>query len=898
MYSEQNTLSELLQVEKASQLFEKIAPGMRESANYTYIKDLPFSVVIENSPESAKEAYALLIDAANGKDVDFQQIDPKTQKPEITGSKDISYDIDDIDGQMFMLDHRFGGCVMTQFSKTMESYGKVTCNGVELPKGTILAIKAAGGMQMCGIPVRALCKEYDTNYELLLEHFMDTDGNEMDPVILNVKTLPKPEVDEKYAANDSVALQAAREGIVLLKNENNILPLEPNVSFDLYGADEFRVGAYGAGRINPRYSIGLYRGISDYSKFTLEKDAEIGVVVISRASGENLDNNATKGSYYLTDDEEKLIRKLSEEKKHVIAILSTGHPIDLRWVETYHVESVIWCGFSGMCGGRAVVEILDGRVNPSGKLPDTWSLDYWDIPASKNFFLPASEEEALGADEGIYIDTCYEEGLYVGYRYFETFDKAVSYPFGYGLSYTKFQCEGQIIEDYQVCITVKNTGTKAGKHVVQLYVSIPEGELEQPKYRLIGFAKTTELQSGETIELQIPIQNSELVSFSEKKAAWIMEAGDYEFFIGDNVSNLHSCGTINFEDAVIKQSDHLMMLPMDMDVFTKKKNNFPQGLHTGIKEGQTSLEPKSNRKHYPEENATLGDWVDELTVEQLARLSVCASHGWGMHEKGEAGRIYKLKDSIMPDYVVADGNNGVNVKKKNIGMPCSNTVCATWNAELAYQVGEVIAKEAKEQEINMILAPAMNLHRNPLNGRHPEYFSEDPYLAGIMAGNQSKGLEDNGISCSVKHVIGNNCEASRKCNQSLIPERALRELYLKAFEVAFSVHQPDSIMTGYNAVNGCFTASDEEMLQGIFRKEFGFKGFVMTDWSSYDTAGVVEPVAAGNAWMTPGTVDDTYTAPIVEGVNNGVIDLERLKANVRSMLRVVQKRTHVNLNVK
>lgn len=341
-----------------------------------------------------------------------------------------------------------------------------------------------------------------------------------------------------------------------------------------------------------------------------------------------------------------------------------------------------------------------------------------------------------------------------------------------------------------------------------------------------------------------------------------------------------------------------MKLPVEMDVFSKRKNHFPKGEHTGIKENVTELTPKSARKAYAEENAELGDFIDQLTVEELARLSVCASHGWGMHEKGEAGRIYCLEAYDMPEYVVADGNNGVNVKRKNIGMPCSNTVCAAWNSELAYQVGAVIAEEAKENNIQMILAPAMNIHRNPLDGRHPEYFSEDPYLAGIMAGNQSKGLEEHGVSSCIKHVIGNNCEASRKRNQSMIPERALREIYLKVFEVAMGVHKPDSLMTGYNAVNGCYTASDEELLQGIFRKEFGFTGFVMTDWNSYDTAGVTEPVQAGNAWMTPGTADDTYVTPIVEGVKNGEIDLQRLKANVRSMLRVVQKRTGKDMGVK
>ncbi|WP_341277990.1 glycoside hydrolase family 3 N-terminal domain-containing protein [Paenibacillus sp. FSL H8-0537] len=280
-----------------------------------------------------------------------------------------------------------------------------------------------------------------------------------------------------------------------------------------------------------------------------------------------------------------------------------------------------------------------------------------------------------------------------------------------------------------------------------------------------------------------------------------------------------------------------------------------------------------------------------MSVEELARLSVCASHGWGMHEKGEAGRVYLIEPYEMPEYTVADGNNGVNIVKPNIGMPCSNTVCATFNPHLAYDIGRVIAEEAKENNIHMILAPGMNIHRNPLNGRHPEYFSEDPYLTGIMAGNQSKGLEENGVSSCLKHTVANNCESARKRNNSIITERALREIYLKAFEVAIRVHKPDAIMTGYNAVNGVFAAEDEEMIQGIFRREFGFEGFVMTDWNSYDTADVVAAIQAGNGWMTPGTTDNTFVTPIINGVREGKIDLKRLRHNVSSMLRVVEKRT-------
>ena len=359
------------------------------------------------------------------------------------------------------------------------------------------------------------------------------------------------------------------------------------------------------------------------------------------------------------------------------------------------------------------------------------------------------------------------------------------------------------------------------------------------------------------------------------------------------------CGECNVEEErVLLVSENLMKLPVEMELLSKKNPGFPKGLKSGLKREYTCLTPKAERKHYPETEWNMAEADEEraneaarlaatLSVRELARLSVCASHGWGMHETGEAGRIYRLEGRDLPRYAVADGNNGVNINKPNIGMPCSNTVCSTWNANLAFEVGRVIGEEAKENDIRMILAPAMNIHRNPLNGRHPEYFSEDPLLGGIMAGNQCKGLHAAGVDSSMKHTVANNAESSRKRNHSFISERALREIYLKIFEYAIGVQEPTSIMTGYNACNGCFTAEDEEMIQGIFHKEFGFDGYVMTDWNSYDTADVASAVRAGNCWMTPGTTDDTYVQPIIDGVESGYIEESRLRKNVCRILEAI-----------
>ena len=894
-FTTDSTLGELLEQPAVLDFYNQVAPGMIDGSVIGFMKSATINQLLENSTDDKRKMFAAILDAANGCEVNYIPIDAKQVLPKVEMYEELTYDVDDIDGKWYMLEHRFSGCLVLRFTKKMNEdiYGHVTCNGKELPEGIIKSMEAVGGIQMLGIPVRDALREYGKEYHLHIENFVDMDGNIMEPQDLTVRTLPKSMPDPVYAAHDEVALQAAREGIVLLKNDDHVLPISSNCELYIEGALMFRTAVVGAGRINPRYNIGFVRAVEEYSNFKVDENSETGIVVISRASGENFDNNAIKGEFYLTDQEEETIAKMTRQCKNTIAIINSGYPMDLRWVEKYKVQAVIWCGFSGMLGGKALVEILDGRVNPSGKLPDTWSNDYFEIPSSRNFYRAKDADSALSAECPYFVDTFYEEDIYVGYRYFETFNKSVAYPFGFGLSYSEFEVEAEF-KDMEIIATVKNGGTVLGKEVIQVYAMIPDGKLEQPAKRLVGFAKTRLLDSGESQELTIKLTKNSLASFDTATARWIMEKGQYGFFVGNSIKNLKKCGELILNaDEIIKQVENLMVPPIELNTLSKKNSEFPKGLHSGIKEGITELTPKAVRKNYTETDRGIEDFVSKLRIEELARLSVCASHGWGMHEKGEAGKIYKLENYEIPYFAVADGNNGVNINKPNIGMPCSNTVCASFNIDLAYHIGRVIAEEAMENNIQMILAPAMNIHRNPLNGRHPEYFSEDPYLAGIMAGNQSKGLEENGVSSCIKHVIANNCESSRKRNHSIMTERALREIYLKVFEVALEVHSPDSMMTAYNATNGVFTAEDEEMIQGIFRGEFGFEGFVMTDWNSYDTADVVSAIQAGNGWMTPGTTDNTFVTPIINGVYEGKIDIERLRSNVRYMLKVVQKRTEI-----
>ena len=434
-----------------------------------------------------------ILDVANGKGTDFAPVDPKTQKPKLKKGPFPVYAVDEVDGKMYMINRNFGGCIALQFSKTMneEIAGVITYQGKQCHY-SFTTMELMGNLQFLGVFVRDIATEYEKEYTLHFEGFTDTDGNVMDPEDFTFRTAPKGQPDPAYAAHDAVALRAAEEGMVLLKNEEELLPLAEDAHIALFGAQDFRIEAVGAGKINPRYVVRLGQAV-DESSFVVDEKADTVILVISRASGENYDNGAFKGEYYLTEEEEQQIAFLKENYKNIIAVINSGYPMDVRWTKDPQVKAAIWTGFSGMLGGQALVNILNGTVNPSGHLTDTWANDYYDIPASRNFFMPDSPEGALDADHDVWVNTVYEEDIYVGYRYFETFGKEVAYPFGWGLSYTTFEVEGKMTDDHTVKATVTNAGDRAGREVVQVYAKVPDGKLEQPERRLVAFAKTKEL---------------------------------------------------------------------------------------------------------------------------------------------------------------------------------------------------------------------------------------------------------------------------------------------------------------------------------------------------------------------------------------------------------------------
>lgn len=855
------------------------------------------------------------------------------------------YDFHDIDGLYFMLDRQLSGCYLLMWSKPMnpDVPGVVRLDGEVIAGCIIRCMPDMGNMWILGIPLRGRVTEYGREYRLRIEGYEDADGNRMTPQEFLIKAIEKQEPGQQYAGHEKTALEAAREGIVLLKNEGNVLPLEEGTVLNLFGkgVHEFRIGAVGAGKISPRYSINFLEAVRESEDYAFNEEladyykcgkdeippeemveravkmSDTAVIFLSRPAGENQDASSAKGEYYLSDAEETLIANVAAAFPKTIVVLNTGYPIDVSFAERYPVKGLIFLGFGGMLAGPALLDIMSGAVNPSGKLPDTWAEDYFDIPASQNFYDRAKCPEA-NPEDTVYIDTCYEEDIYIGYRYFQTFKKKAAYPFGFGLSYTKFRIQPDKIrfsrDALEMEVQVENTGDRSGKEVVQIYIGKPESVLEQPEKELVCFEKTEELRPGQIQQIHVYIPVSTMTSYSEEEKAYIFSKGQYRVYAGNSVE-AECCGIFEAEETrIIRQAEPLMQCSRQFTHLSKRapEDTWPKGKLSGIIAGKVSHLPYQKRRSYPAKHTALTagnakekilfdevrrspgkaeEFAAQLTEEELARLTICASAGWGMEGIGEAGRVFRLEGYGLPEFPVSDGNSGVNLNVRNIGMPSGATLCASFNKELIKEVGRVIGEEAKALGIPLILAPAFNIHRNPLNGRQPEYFSEDPLLSGTMAGCYAKGLESAGVAACYKHLAGNNCESSRKRNQSLISERALREIYLRNFEYAMAIHMPASVMTAYNAVNGCPAAADEELIQGFLRKENGFEGFVMTDWTTYDTVDIPAMVQAGNCWITPGSNDSVYTEQIVNALRDGRIDPERLRENIAALVRVMAEFT-------
>lgn len=579
--------------------------------------------------------------------------------------------------------------------------------------------------------------------------------------------------------------------------------------------------------------------------------ADTAIVTVGRFSEEGLDREAVKGDFYLTDAETRLIERVKAGFERCIIVLDVGGVIDTEWfVRDDGIDAVLLAWQGGMEGGGAIADIICGDVCPSGKLTDTFARTIDDYPYASHF-----------NDSVEHID--YTEDIFVGYRYFESFPGAnekVNYPFGFGLSYTSFKLDDPSAREENGVITftvrVTNTGDMAGKEVVQVYSSSPQGKLGKPAKELRAFAKTKLLSPGESEALEMRCKTGELASFDDlgkiQKSAWVLEKGLYDFYIGTSVRDVVKLGYVFEvkEDTVVRQSSSLCA-PVAL-----KERLTADGSLEPLPQGEARRrfgENKPIAAQKPAETARfdrvgadcdLESFIAQFTDEELCGF-MGGYAGGGVSNTGCFAGLGRLGVPGMP---TADGPAGVRTVK-NCGVlttawPCSTLLACTWNVGLMEEIGRAGGMEIKENNLAVWLAPAINIHRNPYCGRNFEYLSEDPLVAGKMAAAEIRGIQSNRVACSLKHFACNNKEINRFDSDSRVSERAMREVYLKAFEICVREADPWTVMTSYNRVNGIHTSENYELITGILRGEWGFDGMVTTDWGIKNDP--VSEVKAGN----------------------------------------------------
>lgn len=645
-------------------------------------------------------------------------------------------------------------------------------------------------------------------------------------------------------------------------------------------------------------------------------ESDSAIVIIARTAGEDKDNTLEKGAFMLTDIELDMLRLVRENFKKMIVLLNVGGLIDMSFLDTISPDACMYVWQGGMVGGYGVVEVLMGDVSPSGKLTDTIAYDIKDYPAYDNF---GDEKRNF-----------YAEDIYVGYRYFETFAKdKVRYPFGYGLSYTDFKISVKHASlDFEkgvanICVKVTNTGKRLGKEVVQVYGEMPQGKLGKPARVLIDFGKTKELVPGLSDELKFEIPLDRMASFDDSgvtghRNCYVLEAGDYTIHVGNSIRNTAECLFFELAETVELQKLQEALAPYEkfdrmkpfcdengrmfveyeetplvtVDMYDRRKQELPEEIPVTGDKGITLLDVREGK-------SSMDEFIAQFDDEDLA----CFVRGEGMGSSlvtagtasAFAGVSPKLIAHKIPSVCCDDGPSGMRLDSgmKAFSLP-NGTLCGcSFNRELNTRLYALLGLEMTANKVEVLLGPGMNIHRHPLNGRNFEYFSEDPYLTGAMATAQLKGLKSSGVSGTIKHFCGNNQEFHRHTSDSVISQRALREIYLKGFEMAVKSGYADSIMTTYGLVNGLYTSGSYDLNTTILRNEWGFTGVVMTDWWASINRRGEEPSRTDFATMIQAQNDMYMCCPdgsknmsddnVMEALQDGRIErseLQRIAKNV------------------
>lgn len=701
-----------------------------------------------------------------------------------------------------------------------------------------------------------------------------------------------PELTLDWKKYKDAAIDIAREGSVLVKNDNNALPVSKDAGIALFGrmqGNYYKSGTGSGGMVNVNHVYDIREGLKEagakldeeliavYDAWEKENPVDPGVgwgqerwsqeempvddelvnkmasrndtavIVVGRTAGEDRDNTAQEGAYYLSAGEELLLEKVCKAFKKSVVLLNVGNIIDMSWVTKYDPSAVMYVWQAGMYGGLAAGDLVMGAVSPSGSLTDTIAYNLEDYPAGKNF----------GAGDG--MKDLYAEDIFVGYRYFSTFaPEKVQYPFGYGLSYTTFDISSARFSYADDVVTVDalvtNTGDFEAPKTVMLFADAPAGLLSRPSRVLVGFAKTDSLAPGESETVTIEVTPDRYASYDDDGrlglgTGFMLEQGVYSFMLGDDVVNVKEAGHITLDDNVVVESLKSALKPVES--FKRMTNNgeedVPVRTHENIDdrfEGLMAEIPQTGDKGIKLADVKSGkNTLDEFTAQLTdADLSLMI-RGEGMSSPkvttGTAGAFAGLSKHHMelgiPTVCCADGPSGMRIDsgKKCFSLPSGACIASTFNTALVEELFIYFGIEMVSNQIDAILGPGMNIHRYPLNGRNFEYFSEDPLVTGIMAAAQLNGLHENGVTAVIKHFCANNRETHRRFMDSVISEKALREIYLKGFEIAVKEGNARSIMSVYNKINGVYGTANYELNTEILRNQWGYEGIVMTDWWAF-----------------------------------------------------------------
>ena len=820
---------------------------------------------------------------------------------------------------------------------------------------------------------------------------------------LLTKASYSPDMTQREKENLEIAYQTACEAMVLLKNDGSLPLASKKVALYGPGASMTIKGGTGSGEVNERHSVTILEGLEDrgfeittkgwiqafekqYADAELaykeekkkrvnllkpntimqmlfdnfrapvgpaitEQDVENSgtdscIYVLSRQAGEGGDRKAEKGDLFLTDEEKEAIRFCAEKYPKFLLVINCGSAIDMAFVEEIPgINAILYLCQLGTEGGHAFADIVSGAVTPSGKLSDTWAKQYADIPFSQEY-------SYLNGD---LKDEYYKEGIYVGYRYFDSFGVEPAYPFGFGLSYTSFAVHsaGVALEGSKVTAkaNISNIGdTFTGKEVVQLYVSAPNGELHKEYQSLAAFAKTSALAPGakETLEMTFDLRS--VASYREADGCYVLEKGEYILRLGNSSRNTVPVAVLTAgEEIVVSRHTHICPVLKPMEELASQPyaaEEIPMGLpHIDI--DAAAIETMAYTYETP---AACGDarvetFLNSLKLEEMVDIVV----GNGMfggetrfNLPGSVGNTTsKFWDRGLANVALCDGPAGLRIQKrsavdkkgkvrpvdmamsifealpgfvKNLmtgdpdkdtviyqyttAFPVANALAQTWNTDLMYEVGAAVYREMKEYGCTYWLAPAINIHRNPLCGRNFEYFSEDPRLSGAMAAAITRGVQqEEGFYVTVKHYACNNQEDNRNFVSSNLGERALREIYLRGFEICVREGKAKAIMTSYNKVNGIYSPNSHDLCTKVLRNEWGFDGVVMTDWFSTNKGQASSAIAmkAGNDLIMPG--GGSFKKEILLGVKSGLIseeDVRRCCANVvKSVFNSVTQREYI-----